>query len=192
MEHNITLNFDGKRYSLEGEKPEMEEKILMETLNCMATKSLNSAVEEPEDAVAYATHALTHASILSAIQEQLTIPLLSDIIDYTGKINVPVVFEGVKCEVEMKKAELEPYVLIQVKNKDHLFGNYAVGFNGEFLMGDVLDVLAMEGDEDEDEFIEYYIAERDDEFALFAIVQAMDEIQRQLIRKLKDYQKKAC
>lgn len=190
MERDITLNFDGERYSLNGEKPEMEEKILMEILNCMATKSLNSAVEEPEDAVAYATYTLTHASILSAIQEQLAIPLLSDAIDYTGPINVPVVFEGVKCEVDIRKSEFDSYVLIQVKNKDHLFGNYAVGVNGEFLIGDVLDVISMgKADADGDKFIEYYIGERDDEFAMFAIVQAMDEIKRQMLKKLKEYQK---
>lgn len=186
--NKINLNFDGKRYSLGGGKSGLDEKIVVETLNCMAKKSLNQLVKEPIDAVGYAMVLTENATILNSIHEQLDIPMLSDVIDYTGTISVPVVFEDIECEVEMRKAECKPYVLIEVKNKDYLFGNYAVGFNGEFLLGDVVDDVSEE-DIDSEEFLEYYIDERDDEFSLFVIVKAMDKIKKQILEKLKNYQK---
>ena len=191
MNGRIDLNFDEQRYSLDGGKPGIDEKILVETLNCMAKKSLNPLVKKPIDAAGYAMYFSENAAILNAIHEQLAIPMLSDIIDYTGPINVPVVFEGIECEVEIRKSELDQYVLVQVKNKDYLFGNCAVGFNGEFLIADIVDDTSEEEMKSK-EFIDYYIDGRDDEFALFVIVQAMDKIKKQILEKLKEYQKKAC
>lgn len=191
MNGRINFNFDEQRYSLDGGRPGMDEKILVETLNCMAKKSLNPLVKKPIDAAGYAMFSSENATILNTIHEQLAIPMLSDVIDYTGTINVPVVFEDIECEVEIRKSELDQYVLIQVKNKDYLFGNYAIGFDGEFLIADVVDDTSEE-DMKSEEFIDYYIDERDDEFAMFVIVQALDGIKKQMLKKLKEYQKKAC
>lgn len=187
---DINLKLNGDKYVVVGPSPEIEAEILAETMNCMSKKSLNSAVNDIKDASGYALSSMENRTILNAIHQQLSIPLLSDAIDYTGTISAQATVDDVKCEVELRKSEFEPYVIVQVKNKDHLFGSYAIGVDGEFLMGDVLEIIKInEEDINKKEFLEYYASKRDDEFSLFAIVQAMDEIKKQILEKLKEYQK---
>lgn len=184
MSKEIVMEYDDKGNYKTKEDVDLSSKVVFALINYL----LADAQSSPEEIEDFVNGSIAHSVVLEAIQGLLSIPMLRVAIDIVGPVSAKTKVDGKKCTVEIKNSKIEGYVITKIHDDKHLYGVYGTGMDGEFMIGDVFDDESVEERTKmtEEEVYEKYIEERDDEFAMFAIHQVIDELKNIIIERLEE------